>query len=133
MFRTALQLGAVTLCAVLIPGCTQNSNRTVAVYPVDGQLIFRGKPAVDAIVAFHPTVTDGSSVTTTAEVDFNGHFVVAQPDGAVGLPEGVYKLTATWPDDDRDRFNGKYADPAKPLLEISVKPGINLLPPINLD
>lgn len=120
------------LCLLIIHGCSKSDNRAVAVYPVDGQLLVGGQPAVEAVVAFHPTLSDGNAVVVTAEVGVNGHFIATQPDGAAGLPEGDYKLTATWPDGELDRFNGMYSDPEKPLMEISVKPTINLLPPIRL-
>jgi hypothetical protein len=124
----------VLLCSLTIHGCSKSNDRAVAVYPVDGQLFVGGQPAVEAVVVFHPTVSEANAVVVTAEVGLNGHFIATQPDGAAGLPEGDYRLTATWPDGDgdTDRFNGKYSDPEQPLMEISVKPTINLLPPIRL-
>lgn len=133
MVRAIRQLAVAAMCSVFIYGCSKYPDRAVAVYPVDGQLLVGNKPAVDAVIAFHSKTTKGDSATLTAKVGLDGHFVATQPDGAAGLPEGVYRLTATWPDDDRDRLDGKYSSPAKPILEITVKPTVNLLPPINLD
>jgi len=31
-----------------------------------------------------------------------------------------------------DLFAGKYADPASPIATVSVKPGINFVPPVEL-
>lgn len=132
MVRFIMKLAVVVACAVMFAGCSGSIERTVAVYPVDGQLVVGGQAPSGAVVTFHPAVPGESSASLIAVVRADGHFVAKQPDGAVGLPEGNYKLTVTWPEQDKDRFNGKYADPATPIAEITVKPSINLLPPIKL-
>ncbi len=113
-------------------GCSKTVERQVAVFPVDGQLSVGGQPAVGAVVTFHAQNADASSQPITAKVRDDGHFVAVQPDGANGLPEGEFSLTAIWLEGEKDRLAGKYSDPAQPLSKITVKPGINLLPPIRL-
>ena len=131
MQRIYLALFVMLLASNCFSGCSNSIARQVPVYPVDGQLYVDGKPAVGALVTFHPT---GGNATPSKEVVVraDGHFVATQPDGAVGLPEGTYSLTATWPESGTDRLAGKYADKASPLAQVTVTSGINLIPPIKL-
>jgi len=112
-------------------GCSKSESRpnAVPVYPVDGQLLVGGKPASGAIVTFH---LSGSLTILTATVRDDGRFVPAQADGAVGLPEGDYGVSVTWPEGGTDRLAGKYGDSSKPVAKLTVRPGVNLIPPIKL-
>lgn len=112
-------------------GCGQAASRSAAVYPLDGQLYYQGKPAVGALITFHPL--DGEQhQQLTCEVRTDGHFVATQSDGALGLPEGNYALTLEWPAGAADRFAGKYSTPSSPLRTVKVESTVNLLPPIQL-
>ena len=119
----------VAACAVV--GCSNSNSRSgaVPVYPVEGRLFVGRKPALGAVISFKP---DGEGPMVTAKVHDDGRFVPAQTDGAVGLAEGRYSLTATWEEGGADRFAGKHADPTKPLARLTVKRGFNLIPPIQL-
>jgi len=119
-------------CLIFALGCSRPVNRQVAVYPVDGQLMVGGQPAVGAVVTFYPVDAADGRVIITAAVQSDGRFMPTQPDGAVGLAEGSYRLTATWPETDHDRFDSQFADPSKPIAVIEVKSTVNLLSPINL-
>ncbi len=122
----------LVLCLLGLTGCGQEPDRRFAVFPVDGQLLVDGQPAVGAVVTFHPQGSELIDVVTTATVRDDGHFVPSQADGAVGLPEGPYKLTVVWDDGGSDRFKGRYANPDQPIGEVDVQPSINLLAPIKL-
>lgn len=112
-------------------GCSSPESRPdpVPVFPVEGRLSVGKRPAVGAIVIFHPS-KGGTNFTATVWQD--GRFVPKQSDGAVGLPEGDYSLTVTWMENESDRLVGKYGDPARPIATVSVKPGINFVPPVEL-
>ena len=81
---------------------------------------------------FHPEAENDQGLVYSAVVREDGHFVPTQQDGGVGLPEGNYVLTVTWLDEETDRFEGKYGDPAQPVATWKVTSGINLLNPIRL-
>lgn len=130
--RTRLtRIATVLLVALALPGCSNPPSRpdAVTVYPVEGRLFVGGKPAAGAVVSLHP---GGGGTPVTAKVRDDGRFVPTQSDGAVGLPEGAYSLTATWTDGGKPRLAEKYADPAKPIARLTVRPGVNLMPPIKL-
>lgn len=103
----------------------------MAVYPVDGQLYYQGKPAVGACVTFH-LLDAPNQQSFTCEVGTDGHFVAKQTDGAIGLPEGNYALTLEWPPGEADRFAGRYSSPSSPLRNVKVESTVNLLPSIKL-
>lgn len=129
-FQALWVLSAVLLLGV--SGCRQEAERREAVYPVDGQLLYDGSPAQGALITFHPAGEGWPDLVMTAEVRADGHFVPVQPDGAVGLPEGKYAVTFIWERNGEDRFTGRYAAPSRAILEVDVKPTINLLPPIRI-
>jgi hypothetical protein len=118
--------------ALVAAGCFSEGERRVAVFPVDGQLLFQGQPAVGAVVSFHPRPGGPGEAVRDAVVREDGHFVPTQPDGATGLPAGEYALTVRWGDPASDRLGGKYLDPDKPLATIQVTQGINFLSPFKL-
>jgi len=130
--RLAFKLMLILTGALAPVGCSESTERQVAVFPVDGQLVVGGKPAIGAVVTFHPAASDSVGKESTAVVRADGHFVATQPDGANGLPEGDYALTVIWPEGENDHLNGKYGDPTSPISRITVKPGVNLLPPVRL-
>ena len=127
-YMVTMPLFVMTL---LVSACSQSESRqnAVPVYPVEGKLLVAEKPAAGAIVMFH-SGADGPKHSTKVRDD--GRFVPTQTDGAVGLPEGSYSLTVTWPENEKDRFQGKYADPVKPAAKLTVRSGVNLIPPIRL-
>jgi hypothetical protein len=116
---------------LMVSACSQPESRqnAVPVYPVEGKLFVGGKPAAGAVVMFH---SGGDGPKHSTKVRDDGRFVPTQTDGAVGLPEGSYSLTVTWQENEKDRFQGKYADPAKPAAKLTVRSGVNLIPPIRL-
>ncbi len=127
--RFRLMVPLVAACAMV--GCSKSGSRpdAVPVYPVEGRLLVGGRPGAGALITFHPA-GEGPAVTTTVHDD--GRFVPAQSDGAVGLAEGSYTLTARWPEGGTDRFAGKHVDPTKPIARLTVQRGFTLIPPIQL-
>lgn len=119
------------LSACVAVGCSGSDGRpeSAPIFPVDGRLFVGRRPATGALVSFHPS--DGGPIVV-AQVLEDGRFFPKRPDGAIGLPEGAYVLTATWPDDGSDRFGGKHSDSSKPIARLNVKAGVNLIPPIRL-
>ncbi|MFO1004233.1 MAG: hypothetical protein U0936_28270 [Planctomycetaceae bacterium] len=77
-----------------------------------------------AVITFHSLATadyEGQKMWL-ATVKDDGHFVLKQPDGAIGLPAHEYTLMAEWKvEPSGDQFNGKYASPETPLTKITVR------------
>lgn len=132
MFKHKFLLLLIAL-NTLSAGCSEATNTKLAVYPVGGQLLVGGQPAEGAVVSFHPAQSDPTISLATAIVIDNGQFLPAQSEGAAGLPEGTYALTVVWPDaNGEDRFKGNYADPSRPIAQLTVTSGVNMIPLINL-
>jgi len=71
--------------------------------------------------------------TTTVQAPGSGSITV---DGA---PAGKYALTVTWPsppppgkEEGHDRFKGRYGDRRRPIRQVEVTPGENVLEPVRL-
>ncbi len=75
------------------------------------------------------------AATLGARTDANGAFSIS-----VAKP-GEHAVTANWPQvvldhgeeiEGEDRFKGKHANPNRPILQVNIQKGENILPPINL-
>ncbi len=91
MSRTAQCLLLPTLLA-LAAGCSDNGRPRV--FPVEGQVLFNGKPPVGAQVIFHPIGKSGTdAVRPTGQVDGTGKFTLTTYSSNDGAPEGDYDVT----------------------------------------
>ena len=122
------------ILALLAPaGC--GGDGRVAVYPVKGRVLFRGAPAVGALVVMHPNVPRDERrelPICRGTVDENGDFTISSYGDGDGAPAGDYTVTVAWPQtggdsDDpesstltEDRFGGKYSDPENSGLKAVV-------------
>jgi hypothetical protein len=125
---------------LLFAGCFHGHGSRLPTYPASGSVFFGGQPAAGAIVQL-------SSLDDPKLIGLCPHAVVGQ-DGSFqlttyrtddGAPAGTYALTLRWPsppppdrEEGPDRFAGLYADPEKPLCQVEIKPGNNLLHRIEL-
>lgn len=85
----SLAMMAVSCCS-----CSKLSRR--ACYPVDGQVLFQGKPATGAIVFFHPTETHDPKdefFEPTGVVEADGRFRLTTYETEEGAPAGEYLVT----------------------------------------
>jgi hypothetical protein len=100
---------------------------------------YNGQPVKGAIVTFHPLPLDRNDwrtvrpqCVTAADGSFQPSSL-GQQDGAMA---GEYAVTVMWTGenagDSPDRFQGRHADPKKPVLKVTVTAGENVLPPIEL-
>jgi len=124
---------------------------TVTVYPVEGQVLYKEKPAPLARVTFHPV--EGSDelqkLRPTARADEQGKFQLNTFGLRDGAPEGKYKVTVEWrgPDPGSDlgkihfddlsqypnRLAEKYSNPESSPLTVTVTAGQNNLKPLQVD
>ena len=127
---------AVTHCL----GCSNKPDWHADTFPVTGTVTINGSPPLNAFLVLH--TTDGSRLdsrgtTPTAIVDEKGDYSFTTYQKSDGAPVGQFALTLHWPmsltsPDAIDRLGEKYADPAKPLMNVDVIRGKNVIPPIDL-
>src|SRR5262245_1000314 len=122
----------LVLAAVCLSGCGRKDNRDrpipsqrVPVHLVVGRVLVSGRPAANAMVAFHPLSTgDPRAIRPVALTNPDGTFRLMTYETGDGAPEGKYAVTVVWPDRSllqdecvsdlaHDRFQGRYSDPAR--------------------
>ena len=120
-------MAAVFLAAT---GCGRSDR--IDVYPVEGSVLYQGKPAVGAFVTFHPNRPEIENRISAATVGDDGKFRLSTYNPNDGAPAGEYRVTVVWPSivNGRpvdDRLNGNYADVKTTSLEATVTSGSNQL------
>lgn len=126
-----LILHMLTLAA--IPGCGSGGDRVV-VHPVTGKLLVDGKAPEGAVMVFHPVTPPEKEVNKpAARVQADGKFQVTTYDAHDGAPPGDYVVTVTWgAPPSPDKLGGKFRDPTKSQLKVTVTEGENVLEPMEL-
>jgi hypothetical protein len=143
---------AVAACLMLATCVGCGGDERVELHPVAGQVLVRGQPAANALVAFHDTRPAGELAALPiprATTGSDGTFRLssyadteAPPDGA---PAGSYRVTIVVPtatpaagaDPESagsvvDKLAGRYANATTSTLTSEVKPGDNQLEPFHL-
>jgi hypothetical protein len=146
---TALFLPAV-LPLVLMTGCSGTPEGRVAVYPVRGKVLYRGKPLADALVVFQPTTPAKPGVDVpqpTGRTDAEGLFRLHTYEGSDGASAGDYLVGVsgvTAPITEKGLFSadkaaprpdplqGRFADPRTSGLKAHVNEAETEIPPIDL-
>jgi hypothetical protein len=127
--------------AVLALACTSCGSN--GLYPVSGQVTYKGRPAVGAVVHFHRVA--GESIkeqSIMGIVDQDGSFALVCGHLGNGAPPGEYDVLVEWrqgPNEAKglankapDKLQGRYANPKRPVLHAVVKSQNNSLPPFEL-
>ncbi len=88
------------LCAVAVallgPGCSGKGDRE-PVYPVQGRVLYDGKPVPNALVVFHPVGKKGKDAPRPrAQAGPDGTFKLTTYDADDGAPVGEYTVTVEW-------------------------------------
>jgi hypothetical protein len=108
-----------------------------SVYPVKGEVFYRGKPAVGALVAFHKVGADPNAGQPSGEVQDDGTFTLTSYRADDGAAPGEYQVTISWrettggslsdPEYGPEKLPKKYQTPDKSGLSVSVTAGSNNL------
>jgi hypothetical protein len=126
--------------ALALSSASCNSNN---IHPVSGKVTYKGAPAAGATVFFYRQGVD----------QMNEHLVmgIVQEDGSFelvcgslgkGAPPGEYDVVIEWkrvagqskgrPQQGPDKLKGRYADPKRPRIHVSIKAERNDLSPFDL-
>lgn len=118
-------------------GCAEKLNRP-DLHPLSGGVFVNGKPAVGALITFHPTdKPDWKALRPFALVGADGTFKAGTYDPEDGVPAGTYRVTVVWAPvstggPEPDRLKGIYGDTNRPAATVTVAPGPNTLEPLQL-
>jgi hypothetical protein len=129
-------LGAALLCSA----CARSDRKPV--YPVQGRVLFEGKPVAGAQVILHPLGGDDRvyPVRPLGQVGEDGTFRLTTYDAGDGAPEGSYAVTVSLlkkpagaeGDLSRNVLPPRYANPQTSPLRADVTRGGNELAPFQL-
>lgn len=129
---------ALALALLAIAGCGPTDTRP-AVHPTTGRVRVDGQPAKDVYILFVPA--DAAAPRPTAVTDDQGNLVVTTYATGDGAPAGDYKLAVEWPamvnqfgrvQRGKDQLNGRFKDPATSKWAVTIVPGPNTLPDIDV-
>lgn len=128
--------------AICILGCG-GPEPPESVYPVKGQVMYRGKPAVGAIVVFHKVGADPTAGQPSGKVQEDGGFTLTSYLPGDGAGEGDYRVTVSWresiggslsdPDYGPEKLPKKYQSPDTSGLTVAVATGSNDLEPFQIN
>jgi hypothetical protein len=128
---------AVALLALTCTSCGKG------LYPVSGTVTYKGQPAAGAVVFFQRQGSDAQNEhVIMGIVQADGSFTLVCGPHGQGIPPGDYDVLIEWKPTLRrgkdrgkvmpDKLRGRYADRRHPLLHVTIKAGINKLPPFEL-
>jgi hypothetical protein len=125
--------------ALLFPACAKSERKPV--YPVEGRVLFDGKPVPGAQVILHPLGDDKDHpVRPLGQVAADGTFRLTTYDAGDGAPEGAYAVTVALlkkpagveGDLSRNVLPARYANPQTSPLRAEIGKGGTELPPFQL-
>lgn len=136
-FRGLISLSLAVLVVITFAvGCTARSGPPKKpTHPVEGRVLFEGRPVHNALVVFHPTAPDAADQPQSmAKTDHEGRFKLSTYDLHDGAPVGKYTVTITAEEDQGTvgELPRIYSDRATSGITVEVKEGINSLPPFQL-
>jgi hypothetical protein len=126
----------IVLVALLGVRAEDPKQTKVVCHRVVGQVLFDGKPLVQAIITFHSTDPKfPAKLKPSGETLADGTFLITTFKEGDGAPAGEYVVTITWPERDEkdkikpgtDRLKGRYADVEKSPLRVTITTGMNQL------
>lgn len=143
-FRHTVATAVLLAVTVLIPACSPPLPDTPKVEGVSGTVLVKDKPAVGAVVTFHPTDAAGQNKPRPrGVVQADGTFKLTSYSTGDGAAAGEYAVTLQWPEpidpdqeargvEAKDRLNNRYRNPDRPYKRVTVRAGNNELEPFNL-
>lgn len=128
--RTILAIATISICC----SCGKEDLNRKETFPVTGQVYVDGKPP-DSPIAVKCHNVDGMDkerpTVSSAFTGEDGKFAISTYESGDGIPTGEYVLTFYWGKRNPismnyggpDKLNGRYSDPKKSDIRITVLPG----------
>ncbi len=126
---------------VLCPLSCGKADGGKPVYPVHGQVFFKGKPTPGALVLFHPVDDpDPQAPRPHGRVDQDSHFTLTTYRADDGAPVGQYVVTIDWREtihghggsSSRSLMPSKYRTPKDSPLRVTIGAETNNLDPFKI-
>jgi predicted small lipoprotein YifL len=128
-----------------VSGCGAKPPAELPTFPVTGKITVDGKPPVRAEVRLRPQTPLQDPIKRSLEpyayVEEDGTFHVSTYRNIDGAPLGKYAVLIVWPEVKidggeevfgPDRLQGRYGNPAAPVMTFEVQDASNLIPDIDL-
>lgn len=118
-------------------GCGQ-SGWEARTYPTTGKVTINGEPAKDAFIKMIKLgdPVDQRESDCWAVVQEDGTYTMSTYESGDGCPPGEYGWMLRWPNDLAtmmpDRLGEKYWSREDPYMKVTIEPGTNELPPVEL-
>lgn len=134
-------IGIAAALFVLACGCGPPDEVRPALHPTQGSLLINDQPAEGAMLVFHrvgePSF-DARGTRPTATVDAAGKFALTTYQAGDGAPAGEYQVAILWFDDPDssspwDKLGGRFANPTRSEIRVTVGPERDTLEPIRID
>jgi hypothetical protein len=135
-----LAFSAMVIPALLCSACGKANGRK-PVFPVEGRILYEGRPLAHAFLVFHPVNDAGPQLTRpTATAENDGTFAPTTYEAADGAPAGEYAVTVEWyrpPTRDDvapgpNQLPALYSKPASTPFKIRIVEGTNRLEPFQI-
>jgi hypothetical protein len=128
--------------ALMTGGCAKEDAARAPVFPVHGQVSFKGQPTPGAFVVFHPVEDAGDEpIRPTGQVEPDGSFSLTTYDKGDGAPPGEYSVTVEWrklvtkgeeAEAGPNVLPDLYSKPETTPLKVTVAEEPNDLPPLQI-
>jgi hypothetical protein len=93
---TVILFYSLKLLVLLSAGCSRTPADRLTVFPVEGQVLWEGRPLVGALVIFHPQGGGPKAPRPTGYADKDGRFRLTTYTKQDGAPAGPYSVTVEW-------------------------------------
>jgi hypothetical protein len=137
--RCLRKFGVLLAFLLTLPCCSCAGAKHKPVFPVQGKVLFKGKPTPKAVVFFHPlTNSEENEPMPRGVVGADGTFQISTYGVKDGAPPGHYTISIVWKSDDKggdlqdDLLPARYMLPSSSGLTVQVKEGRNELEPFVL-
>ncbi|MGN6136703.1 MAG: hypothetical protein ACTHOU_19655 [Aureliella sp.] len=149
----AKRLGGVALvtCSLALVGCGSDAEQKVELFPASGRVTHSGAPLADVQIILHAKNAASAEVAALhphGKSDAQGSFRLSTYVSGDGAPAGQWKVTLSKPDQRLsdaareqilangdaipDAWRGRYSDPIRSPWQVTIQPGDNQLPPIDV-